>query len=279
MMKRSILAIYAHPDDETFGTGGTLAHYARQGSQVTLVCATRGEAGEISDPELASPETLGQVREMELDCAAHKMGIEEVFFLNYRDSGMAGTAENDDPRAFVNAPAEEVVGRLVALIRRLRPQIVITFEPHGGYGHPDHITIHHHTLTAFHAAADPERYPLAGDPWQAERLFYSVIPRSLFDQLRQWLAEAGEDTADLDQFEADGSGWPDDQIHVVMDISALVEAKWQALECHATQFGPDNLFRRVPEEKAKAAISQEHFAQAWPPPPADLQRNDLFAGL
>ena len=121
-MNQSLLAVYAHPDDEAFGSGGTIARYAAEGFCTYLVCATRGEVGEISDPSLATPETLGAVREGELRCAAETMGVAELIFLDYRDSGMVGTSENEDPRAFVNAPAEAVVQQLVSILRRLRPQ-------------------------------------------------------------------------------------------------------------------------------------------------------------
>ncbi len=279
MNQYSLLAVFAHPDDEAFGTGGTLACYASQGVQVCLVCATRGEAGEISDPSLATPETLGQVREAELRCAAETVGIDELTFLDYRDSGMAGSPDNQDPRAFINAPAEEVVPKLVRIIRRLRPQVVATFEPNGGYGHPDHIAIHHHTLAAFHAAASPDQYPELGDPWQAERLFYTAIPRSFFLEMRQQLLELGEETGDFERFEEAGMGWPDEQVHVTVDVSATVDSKWDALECHRTQFGPGNLFRRLPKERVKKLMSKEHFALAWPEPEPGLVLSDLFAGL
>src|SRR5512136_839916 len=177
-MSQTLLALFAHPDDEAFGTGGTIAHYATDGTCVTLVCATRGEVGEIAEGTGATPQTLGEVRENELRCAAETMGVREVIFLGYRDSGMAGTPENQHPQAFVNAPAEEVVRQLVEIIRRVRPEVVVTFEPHGGYGHPDHIAIHNYTVAAFHAAADGARYPDLGAPWQAERLFYTALPRS-----------------------------------------------------------------------------------------------------
>src|ERR671932_2725290 len=125
---RSLLALFAHPDDEAFGSGGTLARYAAEGVAVALVCATRGEVGEIADPALATPETLGDVREAELRCAARALGVGELLFLGYRDSGMAGTPTNEDPRALARAPAEEVVARLVGIIRRLRPQVLVTFD-------------------------------------------------------------------------------------------------------------------------------------------------------
>ena len=275
----TILAAFAHPDDEAFGTGGTLACYADGGTRVVLVCATRGEAGEISDPALATPETLGQVREQELRCAVENMGIDELIFLDYRDSGMAGTPENDDPRAYINAPTDEVVKKLVAIIRRVKPQVVTTFEPNGGYGHPDHIAIHQHTVAAFHAAADPQQFPQLGPAWQADRLFYTAIPRSFFIQMREELEKLGEDTSDFENFESQGFGWPDEQVHVIMDVASTVSSKWDALECHRTQFGPSNLFRRLPDDKVKQLMSHEHFALAWPEPEPGVQIPDLFSGL
>ena len=275
-MEHSLLAVYAHPDDEAFGTGGTISRYACEDVKTYLVCATRGEVGEISDPGLATPETLGQVREGELRCAAETMGVAELIFLDYRDSGMAGTDENRDPRAFINAPADEVIAHLAEIIRRLRPQVVTTFEPNGGYGHPDHIAIHRHTVAAFHAAADAQYHPEIGRPWQASRLFYTAIPRSFFIEMRQQLEALGEDTSDFDRFEDPATGWPDDQVHVRLDIASTVNSKWEALNCHRTQFGPGNLFRRLPEEQVKALMSVEHFALAWPEPQAGLQLDGLF---
>jgi LmbE family N-acetylglucosaminyl deacetylase len=206
------------------------------------------------------------------------LGIAELEFLGYRDSGMAGTPENDDPRAYVNADAEEVIARLVGIIRRVRPDVVVTFEPNGGYGHPDHIAAHQHTLAAFHAAADPARYPEQGKAWQASNLFYTAIPRSFFLDMREELEAIGEDTSQFARFEESGVGWPDDQIHVTLDVAEKIEAKWAALNCHGTQFGPDNLFRRLPEEVMKHLLSSEHFALAWPKATPGQQLADLFAG-
>ncbi len=278
-MKHSILAVFAHPDDEAFGTGGTLACYAASGVDVFLICATRGEVGEISDPSYATPETLGEVREDELRCAAETMGIKELIFLDYRDSGMEGTPENDDPRAFINAPAEQVVPKLVAAMRRLKPQVVVTFEPNGGYGHPDHIAIHKHTVEAFHAAADPRQYAQLGSAWQSERLFYTAIPRSFFDEMRAKLQELGEDTSEFEQFDDSDIGWPDDQVTAIIQVDQSVEEKWGALNCHRTQFGPGNLFRRLPDADVKELMSKEYYAQAWPAPEPGACFSSLFEGL
>jgi LmbE family N-acetylglucosaminyl deacetylase len=148
--KLTLMAVFAHPDDESFGIGGTLARYgADPDVRVVLVCATRGEAGEISDPELATPERLGDVRERELRCACQVLEIDALHLLGYRDSGMAGTPENRDPRSLAMADADKVVGKVVAHIRLERPDVVVTFDEMGGYGHPDHIAIHHHAAAAF----------------------------------------------------------------------------------------------------------------------------------
>ena len=277
--KRSLLAIFAHPDDEAFGTGGTLAHYAARGVRVDLVCATRGEAGEIADSSLATLETLAEVRENELRCAAGVLGINEVVFLGYRDSGMAGTPENAHPQALVNIPADQVVPRLVGIIRRLRPQIVITFEPGGGYGHPDHIAIHRHAVAAYHAAADASAYPEQGPAWQAARLYYTAIPRSFFLNMKERMQALGIDTSAFARFDLDVLGWPDEQVHCTIDVSDQIEAKWAAFHCHRTQFGSDSLFRSLPEDLMKQMLGWEWFAQAWPQPPPVQCQGDLFAGL
>lgn len=278
-MKHRLLAVFAHPDDEAFGTGGTLARYAAAGVDIALVCATRGEVGEIAEESLATPDTLGQVREKELLCAADTLGVRDVVFLGYRDSGMAGTTDNGNSGAFVNVPSEEVVARLVGIIRQVRPQVVVTFEPNGGYGHPDHIAAHRHTLAAFHAASDPFRYPEQGRVWQASRLFYTAIPRSFFLEMRDRLIAAGVDTSEFARFEEEGIGWPDDQVNVTVDVAEEIEAKWAALNCHRTQFGPNNLFRRLSEQEIKQMLSREYFALAWPDPEPGLQLAGLFTGL
>ncbi len=190
---------------------------------------------------------------------------------------MAGTPENLDPRALINAPAEAVVQTLVGIMRRVKPDVIVTFEPDGGYGHPDHIAIHRHTVAAFHAAADPAKFPTLGQAHRAKRLFYTAIPRSFFLEMRDQLIALCEDVSEFARFEE--RGWPDEQVHVVLDVSSTVEDKWQALNCHRTQFGPKNLFRRLPEPLVKRLMSREHFALAWPEPPPGLHLDDLFDGL
>ncbi len=276
-MERSMLVVFAHPDDEAFASGGTLAKYASAGVRTTLVCATRGEVGEISDPVLATPDTLPSVREQELLCSAETLGIEDVVFLGYRDSGMIGTPDNEHPDAFILADEEEVIAGLVGIMRRVKPQIVLTFEPNGGYGHPDHIAIHNHTVSAFHKAAQEDYGVELGEAWRADRLIYTAIPKSFFVDMRSRLRALGEDTSDLDRFDETGIVWPDDQVDVEVDVSDVVDRKWSALQCHQTQFGPDNLFRRLPDEDAKALLSREYFAIAWPEISREEPGSDLFA--
>jgi LmbE family N-acetylglucosaminyl deacetylase len=171
-----ILWSLAHPDDESFGGAGTIAWAAKNGLTTGLVCATRGEVGEISEARLGTPATLGAVREQELRGAMNEVGLTELRLLGYRDSGMAGTKENDDPRAFVQAPREEALAHIIAQIRELKPETVITFGPDGGYGHPDHVYIGSLTDEAVLRAADSDQ-PGLGNPWQVRALYHAAIPR------------------------------------------------------------------------------------------------------
>jgi len=167
----------------------------------------------------------------------------------------------------------------VGIIRKLKPTIVLTFEPNGGYGHPDHMAVHRHTVTAFHAAADPLRYVDQGPAWQAARLYYTAIPRSFFQKMRDRMMASGIDTGEFARFDQIPMGWPDDQINCTLDVSGTIATKWAALECHRTQFGADNLFRRLPDEIMREMLSQENFALAWPVPEPGLRLPDLFAGI
>ncbi len=276
---RRLMAIFAHPDDESFGAGGTLAKYASEGAFVSLVCTTNGEIGEISDPSLASTDSLGQVRIEELQCAAEALGVGELVLLGYRDSGMAGTPDNDRPGAFAQAPEDEVVARLVGLIRKLRPDVVVTFDPNGGYGHPDHVAVHNHTVKAFNEASDAGLHPDEGDAWQPLRLVYTVLTRAMFDRFRAKLQQAGAQADELDGWEEVATLWADEDVQVTLDVSSSVAAKWDALNCHRTQFGPDNLFRRMPKELAWEAMGLESFALASPGTGAGVRLAGLFDGL
>lgn len=153
-LQKRLLAVFAHPDDETFGSGSTLARYADEGADVTVVCATQGEVGEIAPGSNATSETLGAVRTAELRSALNALGVQSLILLGYRDSGMAGSENNNNPSAFINVPIGEAVERLVGIIRECHPQVMITMDPSGGYGHPDHILVAELTTRAFEAAND-----------------------------------------------------------------------------------------------------------------------------
>jgi LmbE family N-acetylglucosaminyl deacetylase len=274
-MKR-LMAIFAHPDDETFSIGGTLAKLAADADEITLVVATRGEEGEIAPTVDVDRADLGDVREGELNCAAQALGVDNLYLLGYRDSGMEGTPANEHPQAFINAKAEEVIERLVELIRSHQPEVVITFEPNGGYGHPDHIAIHRYTRQAFTAAGDTSAYPEAGKAWEPSRLYYTAIPRSFFDEMRRRMVDEGIDTSELDWLDSDQNHWTEADINLIVDVSDSVEDKWAALECHQTQFGPDHLFRKLPAEISKALMAHEYFALAWPEMDPGAKVGSLF---
>jgi len=286
MPKFTLMAVFAHPDDESFGMGGTLARYGSDPDvRVVLVCATRGEAGEISDPNLATPDQLGLVRERELRCACRALGIDDLLLLGYRDSGMAGTLENRDLRALVMADADKVVGQIVAHIRRERPDVVVTFDKTGGYGHPDHVAVHYHTKAAFAAAADPERYPeqlaVGLKPHQAQKLYYTAIPRRFFRELVEKLREMEIEIPEryLQRIN-EPIGSPDGacttDVFVVQDFW---ERKRAAVSCHATQLQPDNFFALLPPDLLRELQAWECFQLAASYVGDDEGRHDLLAGL
>ena len=278
MADLGILASYAHPDDEQ-GVTGTLALYGQQGVCTGLICATRGELGEISDAALATPETLGAVREQEMRTAAARAHIEQVWFLDYRDSGFIDSPRNHDAEAFINADPEEVVGRIVRIIREFKPQVIVTFDPTGGYGHPDHIAISRWTTDAFHAAGDGTRYPQASTAWAPARLYYSALPRSFSRRLnafiRKHIPESSFAGIDLEQM-----GLPDEEITNVVDVSDFVALKLDSVRAHATQWNPNSPFARVSEEMTNQWRGKESFKlAAGTSLPTSADPGDLFAGL
>lgn len=274
-MKR-LLAVFAHPDDET-AVAGTLAHYAGQDVQVMLACATRGEAGEISDPSLASSENLGQVREVELRCACGLMGISSLHLLDYCDSGMAGTPENSRPTAFIQADPEEVRFKFVKLFREVKPQVIITFEPGGWYGHPDHIMASRYTTEAFHLAGDPNAFPEAGQPWQPQRLFYAAFLRETFRKVIEYGHQQGKDVSNFDPLLLDEPDPLAEQITHIMDVREYTEVKRAAVQCHQTQFDEDSVFSDIPFEIGQDLWGNEYFIQVEPPREATFAPlHDLF---
>jgi LmbE family N-acetylglucosaminyl deacetylase len=265
-MTPSILAVFAHPDDESV-CSGTLAMAVDRGWQVVLAVATRGEAGEIADPSLATPDTLGKVREIELKAACEVLGIEEVHYLDYCDSGMAGTQENDLPSSLFRADPWQVTGQITGLIRELRPQIVITFEPKGIYGHPDHIIISRCTTQAFNLAGDASAFPNSGIPWQPQRLYYSALPMKWFTSIHKRFGGLQLDTSGLEQMIAINRENPekiDPQITHENDATPYVHQKIDSLACHRTQLTPHSPFKNLLKPELRDLMAQEFFIQARP---------------
>lgn len=279
MSDLSLLGVFAHPDDEQL-MSGAFARAAAQGMRTGLICATRGEVGEIADPALATRENLGKVREGELRAAATVLGIKYLWFLEYRDSGMIGTPENEDPSCFYRCADEEALGKIVRIVREFKPTVMVTFDETGGYGHPDHLTIHRLAAEAFSVAADPSRFPDAGEPWQAARLFYSGFPRSVSRRLIEFIRE-NQISSGFQGLDPDKLGIPDERMTNVLDVSEWVAVKERSLAHHRTQMDPNGPFTRLPREMTREWRSREHFALAVgvPLPEGEEARGDLFAGL
>lgn len=273
-----LMLVFAHPDDETFGCAGVVAAATERGIPVTLLSATRGEAGKTGIPQPDSPPILGAVREQELRAAATVLGVTDVRFLDYRDSGMAGTPENDDPRAFIRADAAEVVARLVVQLRAARPGTVLTFGPEGIYGHPDHLMIHRTTVAALAAAGDPAYRPELGEPWRATALYFSAVPR---ERLLRLVDRPDGPLRDLSREEREKIGTPADQITTVVDIARFAERKERALAAHRTQVGDGGPLAGMPAEQREATLAREHFVRhplPWDEDPARLP-TDVVAAL
>jgi mycothiol S-conjugate amidase len=281
------MVVYAHPDDESFGNGGTLARYSAAGVAVHYVCATRGECGSVAPGLLDGYADIAALRTAELICAARTLGLTAIHFLGYRDSGMPGTADNQHPHALVQAPCERIAGQIAALMRALRPQVVLTFGPYGGYGHPDHIAIHHATLAAFTAAGDPTRYPdhLATGlaPWRPQKLYYATSSARLLRIGTTLLRLAGKDprrlgeNGDIDLALAAAHTTP---ITTSIDCTAYLADKARAWRCHRSQIGAIAQAERLPALLRRRLLGTEHFTRIVPPWNGQrAHERDLFAGL
>ncbi len=264
----TLLAVFAHPDDEAFGTGGTLARYAAQGCDVYLVTATRGEAGQIARPALATPASLPAVRERELRCACQTYGIHPPIFLDYVDGQLT----------IVNQG--QAVGKLVQIIRQLRPQVLITFGPEGIYGHYDHLAVHRWATIAYDLAADPECFPDrdACQPHQISKLYFRVMPQEALDARSP---DGRPAAVMMDGVPFPFVGYPVSEITAIIDVGAFVEQKRQGILCHATQVGDASRYATAPDEVlADRWFRHETFRLArstvgWP----DGVENDLFDRL
>ena len=280
---RSILFVHAHPDDETINNGATMAKYAAEGARVTLVTCTRGEYGEIIPPALADlawdrKDRLGEHRETELAAAMKELGVTDHRFLGapgeYHDSGMMGTEGNDRPDAFWRADLDEAAGRLAAVIREVRPQILVTYNEIGGYGHPDHIQAHRVALRAVDLVEGTEH--------AVARVYFNLMPRSVMSSAIEALRAAGEDTGFVAPESLEDTFVEDDaMVTAVVRAEERVAAKSAAMRAHATQISVDEPFFALSNHVGMEILGDEYYRQARGdlPEPGAPVRTDLFAGL
>ncbi|MDP9181533.1 MAG: N-acetyl-1-D-myo-inositol-2-amino-2-deoxy-alpha-D-glucopyranoside deacetylase [Actinomycetota bacterium] len=289
---RRLLLVHAHPDDETIGTGATMAKYAASGALVTLVTCTLGEEGEILVPGLShlasdQEDRLGEHRIDELADACRAMGVTDHRFLGgagrWRDSGMMGTPQNDRPDTFWQASFDEAVADLVQVVREVRPQVVVTYDENGGYGHPDHIQAHRVTVAAFERAGDPS-YGEA-EAWKPSKLYYTAFPKSVLQAGIDRLKETGhENFFGVESADDLPFGTPDDVVTTAVDATGFLESKLQAMRAHATQIEVDGPFFALSNNLGQEAWGVEYYVLARCDSDGDRasrdeRETDLFDGV
>ncbi|HVS43950.1 MAG TPA: PIG-L family deacetylase [Candidatus Dormibacteraeota bacterium] len=281
-MAPGLLAVHAHADDETITMGGTLAHYASLGVRTANVCCTDGRLATIVDPTMVEEEVrprLGEVRHAELTEACAILGVGELHWLGYHDSGMVGEPSNREPDSFWMTPLDSIVERLVGIIREFRPDVVVTYDAHGAYGHPDHVQAHRATLLAVEAAQHPRVYPEVGKPWRVSKLYYTAFARSSVLKIIEFSRMAGMESPFGDDPEAVEFGTPDELITARIDCSEQIAIKRRALQAHRSQISADFPLMRVPEEILREHFPTEHYSLALSHVPVNPPEDDLFAGI
>ena len=267
-MQKTILAIYAHPDDEAFGTGGTLAKYAKDGHTVKLICATRGEGGKITDPDIDTTAGIAKLRELELVAACESLGIDAPIFLDYHDSGRYERTRHDDPKALMNVDEFTLEQTLLEFIKDIKPDVMITFDPHGAYGHIDHIKIHRATNAAFWSASNYVQPAPA-------RLYYTALSAQRIKDMQE--RRGPSPMSDLDP---NIYGVSDSSFAAVIPTSEFAAQKQGAIKAHRSQVGPQSSFASMTDDMWNAMFAQETFTLgglrgAHPPTPSDC----LLKGL
>jgi N-acetyl-1-D-myo-inositol-2-amino-2-deoxy-alpha-D-glucopyranoside deacetylase len=277
-----LLCVHAHPDDEVIGTGGTLLRYAEEGIRTAVVTCTGGERGEIHNMDEAKIRPrLAEVRHRELERSLALLDAGAPRLLGYVDSGMMGTDGNDDPASFWRAPLDEAIERLVRHIRELRPHVLVAYDAFGGYGHPDHIQTHRVALLAGEACAVGALYPDAGDPWRVAKVYLASFPKSVIFGFAQTMTEMGMESpfGEFTRVEDVPMGADDDELGAVIDVSAQVDRKMEALMAHTSQIAQDSFFVQVPAEMRVQVFGQEWFIRHRSDVPVNGLEDDLFAGL
>jgi mycothiol S-conjugate amidase len=241
-----LLTVHAHPDDESSKGAGTVAQYHVEGVHTVLVCCTGGEEGEVLNPALDTPEVharIADLRREELGRAAEIIGYDEVVMLGYRDSGMAGAESNANPECFAQAPFDEALERLVTIVRRTRPQVMVVYgDEQSGYPHPDHLRVHEIGVPAFTASGDADQFPDAGPPWQPSKLYYTVFSTARFREIHEKFEELGLESPFDRQWRDRWKSVPIDPITTSIDISAHADVRREALLAHGTQVDPKSPF-------------------------------------
>jgi LmbE family N-acetylglucosaminyl deacetylase len=282
---KTLIFFGAHPDDESFGIGATLAQYAAKGVKAYYVCSTGGEEGTVEPHFLNNFNSVKELREQELKRAAEALGLAGVYYLGYRDSGMRGAASNKLPNAMAAALLDEAAGRMVKIMRELKPDVVVTHDSGGGYGHPDHVATHDAVKKAFLAANDRGKYPEAGPPFQPGKLYFLARSRRLMRVMIKLMPLFGRDphrfgrNGDIDLTRTTGQQPP---IHAVIRLTKKsVEMRRKAVACHPSQSsGPGTrpgLFRLM-ELLQKLQGPRDSFTRAYPPPTRHREK-DLFEGI
>ena len=277
-----LLSVHAHPDDESSKGAGSVAKYAAEGVHTVLVCCTGGEQGDILNPAMDTPEVranLPAVRQRELEDAVRIIGYDELVMLGYRDSGMPDSEANADPRCFARADLTEAVGRLVAIIRRTRPQVVVTYgDDQEGYPHPDHLRVHEVTMAALAASGDPDAYPDEGEPWVVTKVYYSAWSRARIQATHEKFLELGLESPFDDGWFARPS--QDDRITTRVDVAEFADVRPAALKAHATQVDPTSKFWfGLPPEVARTVHPCDDYVLAASEVPVQVPEDDLFAGV
>lgn len=277
-----LLCVHAHPDDEASKGAGTVAKYHGEGVHTVLVCATGGEEGDILNPAMDKPEVrdnIHQVRMEELRRSVEVIGYDELVMLGYRDSGMPDSDANKDPRNFARADADEAVGRLVEVIRRERPQVMVTYnEDQQGYPHPDHLRVHDISVAAWDAAADPSWYPELGPPWQMSKMYYSVWSRARIVAMHEKFVELGLESPFDERWLQRPS--QEQNITTSIDIADYADVRREALIAHATQIDPTSPFWfGLPPEIARTIHPFDDYQLARSLVDTDTPEDDLFAGV
>jgi mycothiol S-conjugate amidase len=282
--QRCLLAIHAHPDDESSKGAGTMALYANEGVRVALVCATGGEEGEILNPRMDKPgilDRIDEIRKAELQTACDMLGVAEIYMLGYRDSGMPGRPSNSHPDAFTNADPKEAVGRLVEIIRKERPEVVLSYDESRGYEHPDHVRVHEWGIQAFKEAGDPDLHLDRGEPWQPSKLYYfATFSKQRMEALHQAMLDAGKESPYqgwLEQWEE--SGFRDPEITARVDVGDYVKVRTKALLAHATQIDPDSWWFAIPDDVVKKVYPWEDYTLVTSTVETKNPEDDLFLGI